>query len=159
MPQPVDPAKLPPVSVTSTGVKEKIAGYETEKYDVRVDGELFQELWVAPALNLSADLNVNQRIAVQRKMSANMLGKSATSFNAVYHNEEYRNLLAKGFALKEVTHHIAGGSERVATAVQQGEVPATDFEAPGDYRKVRLADVLDATPQDAPPLAPAAKGI
>ncbi len=158
LPPPVDPATLPPVSVTATGVKEKIAGYETEKYEVKVDGELFQELWVAPALNMSADWNLNQRLEVQRAMSANMIGKSAAAFNAVYRNEEYRNLLAKGFALKEITRHLAGGSERVATAVKQGEVPATDFEPPGDYRKVRLADVFEPPPLDAPAPAPAGKG-
>lgn len=158
MPKAIDPAKLPPVSVTNTGLKEKVAGYDTEKYEVRVDGELFQELWVAPALNVSADWNLDQRIAVQRKMSANMIGKSAAAYNAIYRNDEYRNLLAKGFMLKEIARHLAGGSERVATVVQQGEIPATSFEIPADYRKVRLADVLEAPPLDTPPPAPGAKG-
>lgn len=146
MPPPVDPAKLPPVSVTSSGLREKIASYETEKYEVRVDGELFLEIWVAPALNISGDLNVNRLLEAKRQMSAGVMGKSSAPFNAVYRSDEYRNLLQKGLPLKEITHHIAGGFERVATAVQQGDIPAAQFEVPSDYRRVRLGDVLDAPP-------------
>lgn len=143
-PKPVDPAKLQPVSITKTGETEKIAGYDTEKYAVLVNGELFQEIWVAPSLDVSADLNWDRYLADQRKLSAAMLGKSGEAYSALYFNDEYRKLLAKSFALKTVVHHIAGGFERAATSVRQADVPASDFEVPESYRKVRLTDVLSA---------------
>jgi len=37
-PKPIDVSKLPPVSITPSGAQEKIAGYDTQKYDVRVNG-------------------------------------------------------------------------------------------------------------------------
>ena len=37
----IDPATLPPVSVTATGTSETIAGYEAAKYEVRVGGDLY----------------------------------------------------------------------------------------------------------------------
>ena len=138
----IDPAKLPTLSIGKTGLTEKIAGYDTEKYEIKSDGELFQEIWIAPALDVSGDLDPNRYFAVQRKMSAAMLGKSAGQYNALYLNDEYRKLLEKTFVLKTITHHLGGSFERSATAVSRVEVPATQFEVPDTYRKVRLDDVL-----------------
>jgi hypothetical protein len=117
-PRQIDLNKLPPVSITPTGIKERIAGFETMKYEIRSDGELFQEVWVAPSLDVSGDLNLDKYLAEQRKLSTPMLGKSSGPYNALYRSEEYRKLLDKSFALKLVTHHIAGGFERVATSFQ-----------------------------------------
>jgi hypothetical protein len=148
-PREVDPAKLPPVSITSSGVKEKIAGYDTEKYDVKVDGQLFEEIWIAP-LDLSADINYDRFIAQQLKNSAAMQGKSADDYNALYRDPEYRRLTEKATVLKTVTHHLAGTFERTATSVEKRDVPAATFTVPESYRKVRLSDLLEPPPA-APP--------
>ena len=50
--------------------------------------------------------------------------------------------MEKGFVLRSITHHIAGGFERKATEVKQTEIPASEFEVPDSYRKVRLSDVF-----------------
>ena len=159
----VDPAKLPPLSIVSTGISEKIAGYDTTKYEVKVDGDVFQELWVAP-LDISSDLDINRFINLQRKMSAGMAGRSANEYNALYYSDEYRKLLAKGFVLKMIIHHLGGGFERTATSMKQADVAASEFQVPDSYRKVQLADVLPAPPpaeqpppQQRPHLPPAQK--
>jgi hypothetical protein len=51
-------------------------------------------------------------------------------------------LLEKGFVLRSITHHIAGGFERKAVELKQVEIPESDFAVPDDYRKVRLSDVF-----------------
>lgn len=146
VPPTIDPAKLPPVSITKTDVTEKIAGYDTVKYEFRADGDLFQEIWVAPALDVSSDLDPDRYLALQRKLSAGMMGKSSRQFNALYMDDEYRKILAKAFVLKVLTHHVAGSFERVATSMRQADVPASQFDVPAAYRKVALADVLPAPP-------------
>jgi len=142
-PPTVDVAKLPPLSITKTAVTEKIAGYDTVKYEVRADGVLFQEIWVAPALDVSNDLNVDRYLALQRKMGTAMQGKSSGQYNALFFNDEYRKLIEKSFVLKVVSHHMGGGFERVATSMQQKDVPAGQFEVPDAYRKVNLVDVME----------------
>jgi hypothetical protein len=132
--------------MTKTGVTERIAGYDTVKYEIRADGTLFQEIWVAPALDVSSDLDVDRYLSMQRKISASMLGKMAGQYNALYLNDEYRQLLAKGFVLKTITHHLAGGFERVASSMRQADVPANQFAVPSAYRKVKLSEVI-STPQ------------
>ncbi len=152
-PKPIDVSKLPPVSIAPTGAKEKIAGYDAEKYEVRVDGDLFEEIWIAP-LDLSADLSYDHLLAQQLKNSAAMQGKAADSYNAIYRDPEYRRLTEKATILKTVTHHVAGTFERTATSVDQRDVPASTFAVPESYRKVRLADLLEP-----PPAAPAAAQV
>jgi len=76
-----------------------------------------------------------------------MLGSSAKRFAALYRNEEYRKLLENGYVLKSITHHGAGTYEREVTEVRTEDVPATDFNVPETYRRVRLADVLPSAPQ------------
>jgi hypothetical protein len=149
-PRAIDPAKLPPVSITPAGIREKVAGHETEKYDVRIDGQLFEELWIAP-IDMSADLDFDRFMAEQLKNSAVMQGKSADQYNALYRAPEYRRLVEKATILKNVTHHVAGSFARVATSVEQRDVPDTTFAVPESYRKVRLGDLLEPPPQAPPP--------
>lgn len=148
-PRVIDPTKLPPVSITAVGIKEKIAGYEAEKYDVRVDGQLFEELWIAP-IDMSADLNFDRFMDQQLKNSAAMQGKSADQYNAIYRSPEYRRLTEKATVVKNVTHHIAGSFARTATSVEQRDVPDSAFAVPEAYRKVRLSDLLAPPPAAAP---------
>jgi len=147
-PAQVDPAKLPPVSIVKTGVTEKIAGYDTVKYECRAAGDLFQEIWVAPGLDMSSDLDIDRFLALQRQLSAGMVGKAAGQYNALYRDDEYRKVLEKATALKMVTHHMGGSFEHTATSVRQADVAASQFAVPATYRKVKLSDVLPAPPPE-----------
>jgi hypothetical protein len=137
-----DPDTLPKITIEKTSEGEKIAGHETTKYLVRSDDELLQELWVADDLDLSSDIDVDDFLAYERTMSKSMIGRSAAAFAALYRSKEYRDLLKQGYVLKNVTHHISGGFERVATAVRREDVDGSEFKVPEEYRRVRLADVL-----------------
>jgi hypothetical protein len=145
-PAKVDPAKLPPVSIVKTDLTEKIAGYDTVKYECRAAGDLFQEIWVAPGLDMSSDLDIDRFLALQRQLSAGMVGKAAGQYNALYRDDEYRKLLEKATALKIITHHMGGSFEHTATSVRQAEVASSQFTVPESYRKVTLSDVLPAPP-------------
>jgi hypothetical protein len=138
----VDTKSLPPVAITRTEQVETVAGHPTHKYEIRVKDELFEELWVAEGLDLSGDMDTNKFLAYQKKMGAAMVGNSATAYNAIYHSPEYKNLLEKGFILRSITHHIAGGFERKAIELKQVEIPDNEFEVPDNYRKVRLSDIF-----------------
>jgi hypothetical protein len=93
-------------------------------------------------VNVSKDLDPKGFLDYEYKVSLGMLGGRAKAFAALYRNEEYRKLLERGYVLKSITHHGAGSYERLATEIRPEEVPATEFEVPDTYRRVRLADVL-----------------
>jgi hypothetical protein len=84
-----------------------------------------------------------------------MIGRVAGPYNALYTSEEYQKLLEKAFVLRTKTHHLGGGFERVATSMQRTEVPASEFQVPESYRRVRLNDVM---PDPPPPAQPQPQG-
>jgi hypothetical protein len=145
----VDASKLPPVTITKTDVAEKIAGYDTIKYEIRAGGDLFEEIWVAPALNVSSDLDPSRYMTVERKLGMSISGKPGEQYNALYASDEYRKLLENAFVLKMVNHYGTGSFQRAATSMQKADVPAKQFAVPAAYRKVQLGDVV-ALPTPAP---------
>jgi hypothetical protein len=142
----VDLDKLPPISIAKTDVTETIAGHPTTKYEIRAEGELLLEVWLAEDVKVSGDLDPKLFLDYEARLSQNMLGASAKPFAALYRNEEYRKLLERGYFLKSITHHGAGSYERVATEIRPQDVPETEFAVPETYRRVRLSDVLPSAP-------------
>jgi hypothetical protein len=138
----VDVSTLPKIKIEKTDETKTIAGHATNKYVIRADEEVFQEIWLAPTLDLQKDIDLDKYLDYERKMSGFMLGKSGKVFHALYRNEEYAKLLRTGFVLETVTKHIAGGFEQVATDFKQSDIAASEFEVPETYRRVRLADLL-----------------
>ena len=138
----VNASKLPPITITKTDVSEKVAGYDTIKYELRAGGDLFEEIWIAPALNMSSDLDPTRYITVQRKLGMTMSGKPGEQYNALFANDEYRKLLENAFILKMVNHYGTGSFQRTATSMQKADVPAAQFAVPAAYRKVELGDVV-----------------
>ncbi len=144
----VDLDDLPQIKVERTDEAKTIAGYQTVKYVVLVNDELFQEIWMTEELNTGDDLNVDKFLDYQRRNSARMIGKSAKPFNALYRSKVYEEFLRKGFALQTITHHIAGGYEQRVLSIKQADVADSDFSLPGGYRKVKIADVFPAAPKE-----------
>lgn len=138
----VDPDSLPIIEIEMLDETRTIAGQLVQKHEIRANGEAFQDLWLAAGIQTKDDLAPDLFLSYQRKMSATMLGKSAADYDALYRSKEYRKLLDKGFALGNLTRHIAGSFERTATAVHPTEITPDKFEVPSDYRRVRLADVF-----------------
>lgn len=138
----IDLESLPLIEIVKLDETKTIAGQLVRKHEIRANGEAFQDLWLAAAMQTKDDLAPDLYLAYQRKMGATMLGKSAADYDALYRSEEYRKLLGNGFALGDLTRHIAGSFERTATAVHPTEITADKFEVPSDYRRVRLDDVF-----------------
>jgi hypothetical protein len=133
---------LPKIVIRKTETTEEIAGHKTTKYEVRSEEELFQELWLAEEIDVRKDRDPERFLDYQRKRSAGMLGRSAGPYHALYRNEDYAELLKKGYVLKEIVHHGGGGFERVVTQIRPAEVAASEFEVPEGYRRVRLRDLF-----------------
>lgn len=140
---PLDEKELPQITIERSGEQREIAGYETVKYVVKVGEELFQEIWLAESLDLTADVNPQKFMEFQRRNSRGMIGGSAKPFNALYRSPEYMKLLKSGFALSTTTHHLAGGFEQTAKSIRQADVAPSEFAVPENYRRVQLNDVFE----------------
>ncbi len=138
----LDEENLPEITVELSGETKELAGHEVTKYLVRVNEELFQEIWIAEGLDLSDDVDPEKFVTFQKKSSRGMVGASAPPFNALYRSADYINLLRKGFALETLTHHIAGGFEQSARSIRETTVNEESFSPPEGYRRVRLSEVF-----------------
>jgi hypothetical protein len=143
----VDVETLPEITIQRSGEQRQIAGYDTVKYVVHVNEELFQELFVAEGLDLTADLDPKKFVAYQLKNSRGMIGGSSKPYQALYRDPGYLDMLKKGFVLETLTHHIAGGFQQTAQSIKQVDVDPATFAAPAEYRRVQLDDVLQIEPE------------
>lgn len=144
----IDEKALPRVEIKKTAENGAIAGYRATKYEVFSNGELFQEMWFTQDIDMARDLDSTKSLEYECKRSAGMLGRTAGPFNALYRSSDYADLLKKGnVLLASIVYHGAGSFEKKATSVREAEIPASKFEVPENYRRVRLQDVFPPTEQ------------
>lgn len=130
-------ARVPRVTVESTGDTETIAGLPTRKFRVVADGKLQEEVWLTndPAVTREFDLSrAPQTIA---KLSA----CHGPRPSQVQDTDAYRQLFTQGWPLKSVTH--GGGFSRPnVVRTERREIADTEFVPPLDYKKLPLVNVL-----------------
>lgn len=133
MPKP--PVKKPKVEVVKVGSGGKIAGYETTRYKVMVDGVLREEVWLANDQSLLKEFGNPQTMA---KFS--QCGAMTDEFEAA---PEYQGIMKAGWPLKSVSH--MGGESETNTEVvriEKADIPASKFAAPKGYTRTPLADAF-----------------
>lgn len=138
----IDKKSLPELKIERMKEEKEIAGHTAHKYEVLVDGKVFQELWVAEGLDLTKDLDPERMTKYQQERARGFLGHAADYHNALYLSDAYLKLLRKGYTLQKNTYHIAGSFEQLATSIRETDVDSSRFETPEDYRRVRLSDIF-----------------
>lgn len=132
------PAEKPhSVEVRDLGPAEKILGYETRRHAVRVDGELVEELWIAPKLDIAAEVDPAAFAAAMRKMLGD--GSAGQGYED---NPAYRAVRAAGFPLRQVLHFVGEKSALEVSAVANQVFPAADFAVPKGFARAGYAELL-----------------
>jgi len=117
-------------SITKIGAGETIAGYATEKYSAKTP--LSQgKIWVAPALEIPPGYY---------DLVTSFVAREVAGLGQLF--KEMQGKQVKGFALKWVTTSSLPMMKgvtvtQVATSVETGSIPASTFEPPAGYQKVR----------------------
>jgi hypothetical protein len=123
--------------VKKTNEQTTIAGYPATKYEVWVNGELDEELWITTKVKLSDEIDVD---AVSNMMKAMGTAGEEPSFQMT---EEYMELMRQGAPLRTV--HYENGQRRYVeetTSIQKKDIPASEFMPPGDYRKLTMEEAM-----------------
>jgi hypothetical protein len=126
------------VQVKDTGAGERLQGYETRRHQVLVDGELLEELWLAPKLEVAREIDLAAFVSALQKM----LGGGAGLNQGYEENEEYRKLRGVGYPLRQVLYFVGEKSTLEVTSVTIQEFPASDFAVPKGFAKVGYVDLL-----------------
>jgi hypothetical protein len=131
-------AKALAVQVKDMGAGERLQGYETRRHQVLVGGELLEELWLAPKLEVAREIDLAGFVAALQKM----LGGGAGLNQGYEESEEYRKLRGAGYPLRQVLYFVGEKSTLEVTSVVIQEFPASDFAVPKGFAKVGYVDLL-----------------
>jgi hypothetical protein len=129
-PMPVPPGKTPKWAVARTARTETLLGRRARVYEIRRNGLLHQERWIAGEVPFDDDLDYGAyrraSESLERAFSEGM-GSSPPS------GPDVEKLATAGLELKKVLH---GDKVRVVTevtALDRAEVPESTFTLPVDY--------------------------
>jgi hypothetical protein len=131
-------AKPLAVVVKDLGPGERLQGYDTRHSQVLLEGEVLEELWLAPKIQVAKEIDlVAFSIAMQQ-----MLGGGAGVSQGYEESETYRNLRAGGYPLRQVLYFVGEKSTLEVTSVAAREFSPADFAVPKGYAKVGYAELL-----------------
>jgi hypothetical protein len=133
-----EPAKPLAVAVKDLGASERLQGYETRHYKVLVDGELLEELWLAPKIQIASEIDY---VAFENAMQK-MIGGGAGLSQGYEQSDTYRTLRATGYPLRQVLYFVGEKSTLEVTAVAVQDLPAAEFAIPKGFTKIGYADLL-----------------
>jgi len=124
------------VKVTKTGKSATIAGYKTEEYQILVEGQPFMEVWIAPKIDVSKDIDAKKMTAMMGSLSPQDSGHNP------FASPEVQALWQKGYPLRQTLHFMGQATTVEAQKVEKKSLPSSDFSVPSGYRKVGFMEVM-----------------
>lgn len=131
-------AKPLAVTVKDLGAGERLLGYETRHFQVLLEGEVLEELWLAPEVQVASEIDLVAFASAMQKM----LGGGAGLSQGYEEGEPYRNLRAGGYPLRQVLYFVGEKSTLEVTSVTVKEFPLSDFAVPKGFKKIDYAELL-----------------
>ena len=127
------------VTVKGTGDGGIVAGLKTVTYGVEVDGELYEEIWLATDSDLLNEFKTLKPLLRKFSTCVSTFGTAFTPENA----PEYLRLMEHGVEVKSIAHSD-GSPEPVTDLVklQKRDLPETDFSVPREYRQITFGEML-----------------
>lgn len=126
----------PKIEIIKTSVKEKIAGYSTVKYQIMADGKLVEELWLADAIKIGKEMDLEKMDEMMSKMD---MGSEDMSYKT---DKAVTALFKKGYPLRE--SYPDSNMTTETTKATKTKVPGDKFKIPAGYKKGKFSEVMMA---------------
>lgn len=127
------------LEVSKTGETLTLAGYKSEKYQVVVDGELKEELFISGALPVHKELDPLKLAEVMLRLGGVSTPSSKEFFQMA---EGYNDLMKKGYPIRSIEYDPSG--EVILNEIEKVEkrnIPASEFAPPKGYERINPADL------------------
>ena len=121
------------VSVKKAGKTETIAGYRAEQYTVSNNGKPFEELWLAPGLNIAGEISPEKLQEFSAKLKKTTMGGSTQG--AVGLSKAYISLFKHGYPVKQVFENNMMALS--VDSVKKANIPDKMFQTPAGYKKIQ----------------------
>jgi hypothetical protein len=156
---PMENMPKPVVSIKKTGSSDVIAGHKTDKYTVNVDGDKYQDIWIASDISMDDEMKklgldkfnlITKRMDKCMESSEGDIGMMADPLES----PEYKKLSEKGFVMREVYYTGGfsgpGGDEKTEVVrLEKKSISAPDFKIPAGYKKVPVKELFQGMMGDA----------
>jgi hypothetical protein len=132
--------KPPEVRVEKTGSGGSIAGYDTQKYTVYADGQLYEELWITTEKKLIDEVGGLDKIA-RFEQCANQVMAAESSVES---DPAYLSVATSGWVLKSVSHEDDVAEALVdVRSIEPKDIPDSEFAIPDDYELVPFEEMFE----------------
>ena len=142
----------PVVSIKKTGSKDVIAGHKTDKYTVNVNGDKYQDIWIASDISMADEMKkhgldkfnlITKRMEKCMEASEENMGMMADPLDS----PEYKKLTEKGFVMKEVYYTGGfsgprGNETKEVVRLEKKSFSASDFNIQADHKKVPVKELF-----------------
>ncbi len=149
---PMENMPKPVVSIKKTGSKDVIAGHKTDKYTVSVNGDKYQDIWIASDISMDDEMKklgldkfhlISKRMEKCMESSDANMGMMADPLDS----PEYKKLTEKGFVMKEVDYAGSfsgpGGKEtKEVVRLEKKSFSASEFRIQADHKKVPVKELF-----------------
>jgi len=122
--------------VSKTPETARISGYRTVKYQVFADGELVEEVFIAPALKLGLGYEQSRLHKYKMKLALPLVAQSYAF------STEYLMLLNTGYPMKHIRYSYHVNEIIEITEVKRIQPGKTTFEPDKGYVSLSLAELL-----------------
>jgi hypothetical protein len=151
---PTGPERLPAVKVERTGETATVAGLQARKFRITLDGEPYEDHWIATDAALLRELSWERFTQLQDRFQACMTqgDRPGAEGGSLEETKEYRQLEREGFALKVVSYGGGdpdGEPKEQVQAVERRDIPDGEFGPPAGFKKATLAEMSAVTPPEA----------
>ncbi|MEM7534985.1 MAG: DUF4412 domain-containing protein [Chloroflexota bacterium] len=131
------------ISSKKTSDTKKIAGYESVKYEIYVDGRLEEEIWITSDERFKQEVDIEkmtQYLSELRAIDHSLGGNGNSDAKA------YVEVFSSGFPMKTIDYPVYGNEIIEQTVkVSNKNIDNNEFTAPLGYRKVELKEMLQLT--------------
>jgi hypothetical protein len=132
------PAGARTVTIKDLGAGERILGYDTRHYQVLVDGEVLEEVLMAPKVDVEREADLAGFVTAMQKM----LGGGAGMNQGYEGDAGYLKLRSAGYPLRQTLFFVGEKSVLEVKSVELKALPDADFAVPKGYAQVGYAELL-----------------
>jgi len=128
------PKKAQKVEVIKQGPGGKIAGFNTTKYKVMVDGKLKEEVWLTVEPDFVKEFDPTM---LSKLMACAAQPEDPESSPA------YQKMIASGWLLRSIDYEGAEADTQTdVTKLSKQDIPESEFQVPQGYKKTTVDSIL-----------------
>jgi hypothetical protein len=124
------------LEIHNTDNVEEIAGYPSEQYLIIVDGKKMEQIWIAPSLNISEQLNPVKINEVFTELIIDL--------HDSYHymlRDEYKLLWEKGYVMKTLDSE---GESMQIIKVEQRKIQSNELMLPSGFVPITAREIISS---------------